>query len=102
MLYGREEKFPEAESLNDLARRAEVAISECVLPHLSESESKEVHVAIASHGLCIGELVAALIRLDPEADKKKNYTGLMNTAWTRVEVKVRVSLNELMEISSAC
>ncbi|KAF8875423.1 phosphoglycerate mutase [Gymnopilus junonius] len=93
VLYGRGEKFPEAESLDDLARRAEVGISECVLPHLSGAadgtESNGVHIAIASHGLCIGELIAALIRLDPEADKKKSYTGLLNTAWTRVEVEVR-------------
>ncbi|PPQ71899.1 hypothetical protein CVT26_007194 [Gymnopilus dilepis] len=89
VLYGRTEKFPEGESLDDLAHRAEVAIKECVLPHLKEAEDKDVHVAIASHGLCIGELISALVRLDPQADKKKNYTGLMNTAWTRAVVKLR-------------
>lgn len=90
VLYGRDEKFPEGESLDDLANRADVAIKECVLPHLTAGPN-EVHIALASHGLCIGELVAALIRLDPEADREVQYTGLFNTAWTRVTVELRVS-----------
>ncbi|PPQ87652.1 hypothetical protein CVT25_011490 [Psilocybe cyanescens] len=94
VLYGRDAKFPEAESLNDLERRAEIALRECVLPHLNESQSSEsehscVHVAIASHGLCIGELVAALVRLDPDAVHTMRFTGLSNTAWTRVNVRIR-------------
>lgn len=52
-----------------------------------------MHVAIASHGLCIGELVAALVRLDPDAVHTMRFTGLSNTAWTRVNVRIRVSLN---------
>jgi len=97
VLHGRNEKFPGGESLDDLARRAEVAIQECVLPHLpahtpvSEDRYQGVHVVLASHGLCIGEMVSALIRLDPEADQKKTYYGLQNTAWTRVDVRVKVS-----------
>ena len=114
-LYKRNEKFPEGESLDDLALRAEVAIRECVLPHVqcfpgmgSESQSDSnlervadgengmavpggVHVAITSHGNCIAELVSALLRLDPEANRNTRYSGLMNTAWTRVEICVRVS-----------
>ncbi|KAF9010146.1 histidine phosphatase superfamily [Cyathus striatus] len=31
------------------------------------------------------ELISALVRLDPESDKDVNYTGLLNTAWTRVQ-----------------
>ncbi|KDR80143.1 hypothetical protein GALMADRAFT_62388 [Galerina marginata CBS 339.88] len=92
VLYGREEKFPEGESLDDLARRAEEAVKECVLPHLPEAHKKDgVHVAIASHGLCIGEMVPALLRLDPKANRNERHTGLMNTGWTRVEVRFRDS-----------
>ncbi|KAF8962621.1 histidine phosphatase superfamily [Flammula alnicola] len=94
VLDGRDEKFPEAESLDDLAVRAEIAIRECVLPHLPhaplpEDQHSGVHVALASHGLCIGELVAALLRLDPEASENQTHYGLMNTAWTRLDVRVR-------------
>ena len=97
VLYGRDEKYPEAESLNDLACRAQVAIRECVLPHLPsapipEDQHSGVHVALASHGLCIGELILALIALDPEADKGQAHYGLLNTAWTRVDIRVRVSI----------
>jgi broad specificity phosphatase PhoE len=92
MLFERDERFPEGESLDDLAARAERAIQKCVLPHLAAAHQggeQGVHVALASHGLCIGELVAAVLRLDPEADHNALYTGLQNTAWTRLEVGMR-------------
>ncbi|KAF9480584.1 phosphoglycerate mutase-like protein [Pholiota conissans] len=91
MLYERSERFPEGETLEDLAARAEIAIQSCVLPHLQakDVEGDGVHVAVASHGLAIGELVAALLRLDPEADHNQAHDGLQNTAWTRVKVGVR-------------
>lgn len=100
-LYGRHEKFPEGESLDDLALRAGVTIRECVLPHVQVSssleeeekskqeESASVHVAIISHGNCISELVSALLRLDPQANLDGNYFGLLNAAWTRAEIRVR-------------
>ncbi|KAF9568643.1 phosphoglycerate mutase-like protein [Agrocybe pediades] len=88
VLYGRDQKFPEGESVNDLAARADRAIKDCVLPHLTSGD-EEAHIALASHGLCIGELVSALIRLDPEADRNRTYTGLFNTAWTRATVQIR-------------
>lgn len=93
VLEGRAEKFPGAESLDDLARRAEEAIEECVLPHLSEhhgSDSNDFHIAIASHGLCISELVTALLRLDPTSRRDVSYAGLLNTAWTRVNISFKV------------
>jgi len=97
VLYGNEEKFPEGESFDDLSRRAAVGLQECVLPHLVVNEQgKEhsgVHVALASHGLCIGALLSALVKLDPKAKHDRNYTGLMNTAWTRAEISVRVSFS---------
>jgi len=108
-LYKRNEKFPEGESLDEVALRAEAAIRECVLPHVqcspgiiplgSESQSDPnlkradgesgVHVAITSHGACIAELIRALLKLDPEANQDRRYSGLWNTAWTRVEIRVR-------------
>ncbi|KAJ7100251.1 phosphoglycerate mutase [Mycena belliarum] len=87
ILRSRDGKFPEGESLDDLARRAEQAIAEFVVPHLAAG--KDLHIAIASHGLCISELVAALLRLDPHAPRDKSYTGLLNTAWARAVVSVK-------------
>lgn len=84
--HSRQDKFPEGESLDDLARRAEVAVRECILPHV---ETDNVHVAVASHSLCISELVAALLRLDPGSRRDISSAGLLNTAWTRVEVQLR-------------
>lgn len=98
MLYERQDKFPGGETLDDLAARAEVAIRDCVVPHLSDGP--DVHVALASHGLAIGELVAALLRLDPEADHKQEYSGLQNTAWTRVSVCIREGHTGLIDPSN--
>jgi broad specificity phosphatase PhoE len=84
----RSAKFPEGESLDDLARRAEVGVKECVVPHVLEDG---VHIVIASHGLCISELIAALLRLDPDSRRNVSYTGLLNTAWTRVTISVKVA-----------
>ncbi|KAF7325931.1 hypothetical protein MKEN_00444000 [Mycena kentingensis (nom. inval.)] len=89
VLRERDARFPEGESLDDLARRADSAIAEFVVPHLEASASKDVHIAIASHGLCISELVAALLRLDPDSERGISYSGLMNTAWTRAVVTVK-------------
>jgi broad specificity phosphatase PhoE len=90
VLRARDAKFPEGESLDDLAVRAEKALAECVLPHLAAGARGNLHIAIASHGLCISELIAALLRLDPDARRDISYAGLLNTAWTRAVVTVKV------------
>lgn len=90
MLFGREEKFPGGESLDDLASRAEDAIAECIVPHLRAGD--DLHIAMVSHGLCISELIAALLRLDPDSPRDLSYRGLLNTAWTRVTVSTKVSI----------
>ncbi|KAG2008753.1 hypothetical protein CC2G_014147 [Coprinopsis cinerea AmutBmut pab1-1] len=99
VLWERHEKFDGGESLDDLARRAEEALRECVWPHLvraveggntsGSGGDSGVHIAIASHGLAISEMVSAVTRLDPELDASKSYKGLLNTAWARAEVRVR-------------
>jgi len=89
-LTSRSAKFPGGESLDDLAHRAEEALVECVLPHLLDE--KGVHIAIISHGLCILELIAALLRLDPDLRKDAGQYNLplpLNAAYTRVTVSVK-------------
>lgn len=95
VLEHRYEKYANGESLNDLATRAEAALRECVFPHLDA----DAHIAIASHGLCISEMVSALMRLDPEADKSISYQGLLNTAWTRVNIQQKVDFSSRVIVS---
>ncbi|KAH8114735.1 histidine phosphatase superfamily [Phellopilus nigrolimitatus] len=93
ILYDRDEKFPGGESLTDLQGRAERAMEEIVMPYVRTSSRSEEnsHLAIVSHGLCISELIAALVRKDrgeQVGGVVGNYTGLMNTAWTRLSIEV--------------
>jgi hypothetical protein len=99
VLDGRQAKYPEGESLDDLRDRARRGIKELVIPIIRDTvkEKKEnVHVALVSHGLCISELVAALVALDYERRSKgvevpdRQYAGLMNTAWTRATIDLAV------------
>lgn len=64
VLTGRDEKFPEAESLNDVALRATKAVNDLILPWVYSPENYgksegEVHLVVVSHGLCISEVRAA-------------------------------------------
>ncbi|KXN81691.1 hypothetical protein AN958_03938 [Leucoagaricus sp. SymC.cos] len=88
-LEGRDAKFPEGESPNDVYRRAEQAIKEYILPHVFDKSQDGAHIGLASHGICLSELIAALLRLDPEADVATSYKGHWNTAWSRMEISVR-------------
>lgn len=62
ILSGRDAKFPEGESLNDLADRATRVVNELVLPWVWDTEKTygkeegEIHLAVVSHGLCISEV----------------------------------------------
>ncbi|OBZ71592.1 hypothetical protein A0H81_08444 [Grifola frondosa] len=93
VLHDRSQRFPEGESLNDLADRAKAAIEELVMPHVlraAREGMKGIHIAVVSHGLCISELVPALLLKDASGVHPENkYRGLLNTAWTRVTVDVK-------------
>lgn len=98
----RGEAFPEGESMEDVAVRADTVVREYILPHVVHEQGNaadKVHIAMASHGLCISEVVAAIVRLDPEADKTKNYRGLANTAWARVEINSRPGNDAGLEVN---
>ncbi|KAI3607682.1 phosphoglycerate mutase family protein [Moniliophthora roreri] len=84
----RTDRFPEGESRDDVAKRAERAVEEIVLPLFADAGDTDVHVAIVSHGLFIRELVDVLLKLDPTKHGLGNdYRGLRNTGWTRITVK---------------
>lgn len=94
VLHGRTDRFPEGESLEDVAVRANQAILDLVMPHVwtaAREGAKNVHIALVSHGICISELVASLLAKDASGqDPGHKYRGLLNTAWTRVAVDVKV------------
>jgi len=94
ILTHRSEKFPQGESLDDLGQRADRAIQGLVMPHVwraKEEGAKEVKLAIVSHGLCVSELIPALLKRGVKSGPMVNYRGLQNTAWTRVTVTVKDS-----------
>ena len=51
------------------------------------------HVVIVSHGLCISEMVAAILRRSANAGATAGvrFKGLVNTGWTRVRIRPLVS-----------
>lgn len=93
MLFDRALKFPDGESLDDLAVRADQAMRELVLPHILRAAGtgiQDTHIALVSHGECISEMLAALIRRDQGGAPRTDYRGLSNTAWTRATVRAKV------------
>ena len=112
VLSGKAEKFPEGESVDNLAARAGQAIEELVMPKVWEAVregKKGVNVAVVSHGLCISEvgviifryeiadlmiciqLIPALLKKGSNSLSRMDYRGLMNTAWTRLIIDVEAS-----------
>lgn len=100
-LHNRTDKFPEGESQDDLARRAERALQEILLPYIWTAVDRDegdtmddVNVAVVSHGMFISEIVAALLGMDESCAGKvlkeegRRLEGLANTGWTRVVVDV--------------
>lgn len=92
VLYDRSQRFPAGESLDDLATRADEAVCQLVLPHALQAArngTQDVHIALVSHGLCISEMVAALVKRNHEGTPDTSYRGLRNTAWARVTVQFK-------------
>ncbi|KAI6129729.1 histidine phosphatase superfamily [Pisolithus croceorrhizus] len=81
VLYDRSQRFPGGESLDDLATRANEAVCQLVLPHALQAArigTQDVHIALVSHGLCISEMVAALVKRNHEGTPDTSYRGLRN------------------------
>jgi len=94
-LRDRTAKFPEGESLEDLRCRAEQAIEEILFPYLwqvvREGVNSGANVVVVSHGLFINEIVAALLEKNlGGGNTASTYTGLRNTAWTRMTIQIKV------------
>lgn len=93
----RTDKFPEGESLGEVATRAEQVVQEIILPYVRKAAkegTEETHVALVSHGIFIAEAIAALLRKnrkDAERIDARDYHGLRNTGWTQVKVMAKVT-----------
>lgn len=67
-----------------------------VLPYVWQAakEGKTgIHVAIVSHGLCIGELVSELLNWDGKKGRStgSEYSDIPNAGWNRVVIDIEVS-----------
>ncbi|KAH9041835.1 phosphoglycerate mutase [Lactarius hengduanensis] len=86
--YSDDDRFPEGESLKDVAKRGKIALTKFVLPHVWQAakEGKTgIHVAIVSHGLCISELISELLEMGANRSRRDIH-NLSNTGWTRVVI----------------
>ncbi|KAF8333530.1 histidine phosphatase superfamily [Cantharellus anzutake] len=104
-LEDRTSKFPQGESAEDVAIRADNFIDEFFYPlmeDISTLRSSEdqpqarIHIYVVSHGIAISELVAAFLRRDRHADTAQSqaWRGLRNTGWTRILVGLDPTANE--------
>lgn len=93
---GRDGKFDDGESLNDVGRRGDRFFEQHLAPILAEAKGKstgEVNVVIVSHGIAIAETLGALVRRSVAVDRDGwtgGFRGLHNTAWTRVAIGLEV------------
>jgi len=92
VLKGRDAKFPEGESLNDVQRRAEQALDELLMPHIHAAKGKspaDVRIAVVSHGLCIAELLSVIFSRTG-TPTTQSFRGLHNTAYTTIQAGIKV------------
>lgn len=88
-------KFPDGESRDDVAGRANQAIDELLIPYVQSAriaQVEESHIAVVSHGLFIREITIALMRRG--VANRVGFKGvgpLRNTGWTRLVVETTVS-----------
>ncbi|KAG2102590.1 histidine phosphatase superfamily [Suillus cothurnatus] len=77
------EHFTDGESDEDFAARATRAVEDIIMPHVHSAvrAGRAEHIALVSHGLCIGALICALL--------KRDSSNVAPTPWARVVVKMQ-------------
>ncbi|KWU42920.1 phosphoglycerate mutase-like protein [Rhodotorula sp. JG-1b] len=87
---------PHAESLNDVAKRADLVLRHFILPHVlataavppDASYPEQHHIMLFAHGIWLSEMLFSLKRAgDPHVRYVKSG-GYANTAWTRIEIEL--------------
>ncbi|GAA5901589.1 histidine phosphatase family protein [Sporobolomyces salmoneus] len=89
---------PNAESLNDVSRRATQVLRHFILPHLlatasvpssSASFGDQHHLVLFAHGIWLSEMLFAIkLASDPSVRFVKSSGGYQNTAWSRIEIEL--------------
>jgi len=92
---GRNGKFPNGESAEDVAVRTGEAFDTFVLPFVMAAKGKslgEIHIVMTSHGIAIAELIGAIFQRAANGQGKEpsSWRGLVNTGWTRLVLGLEV------------
>jgi len=87
-MEGRNGKFPEGESRDDVGARASQAIDLLIMPRVLTAQGmaeQASHVLVVAHGIFIAELLRELVRRrSGGANENPRFSGLVNTGWTRI------------------
>ncbi|EJD50631.1 phosphoglycerate mutase-like protein [Auricularia subglabra TFB-10046 SS5] len=90
VIRGRTERYPEGESRDDVRARGRRVLASFLMPHVLAARGHpagETHVAIVSHGICIAELLGAVLERVPSASRGDYwFGGVHNTGWHAMEV----------------
>ncbi|GAA5840135.1 hypothetical protein JCM11251_000613 [Rhodosporidiobolus azoricus] len=89
---------PNAESLNDVAHRADLVLRHFVLPHVlatsslpassATPEGGQHHIVLVAHGIWLSEMLFALKRAGDPKVRFLKQGGYQNTAWSRLEIEL--------------
>ncbi|KZW01506.1 phosphoglycerate mutase-like protein [Exidia glandulosa HHB12029] len=92
IIRGRTDKFPEGESRDDVRQRGARVLSEYLMPHILAArghtpDTLPHRVAVVSHGICIAELLGAILYRVPSSERREYwFGGVQNTGWHCLEV----------------
>ncbi|KAG6900052.1 hypothetical protein C0993_003683 [Termitomyces sp. T159_Od127] len=95
----RSDRYPDGESLDDVAKRADIVVENIILPNVKKATREGVqnmHIAFVSHGIFIAELIASLAARGGSRPQPNQFRGLRNTGWTLVIVKAIVKMKKAM------
>ncbi|GAA5998923.1 histidine phosphatase family protein [Rhodotorula paludigena] len=87
---------PNAESLNDVAARADLVLRHFVLPHVVATAAvppgagppQQHHIVLVAHGIWLSEMLFALKRTGDPRLRYVKQGGYVNTGWARIELEL--------------
>ncbi|KAL8283206.1 hypothetical protein RQP46_005984 [Phenoliferia psychrophenolica] len=98
------ELAPEAESLNAVGSRADLALRHFLAPHILASSlpgAEPHHVVLVAHGIFLSEMLFSLKRAEDPNYRFLKSGGYENTAWARVEITPLLTPDELAAAASS-
>ncbi|KAG6897645.1 hypothetical protein C0992_012624 [Termitomyces sp. T32_za158] len=97
--FNRSDRYPDGESLDDVAKRADNVVENIILPYVEKATregNQNMHIAFVSHGIFIAELIASLAAQSGSRPRPSQFRGLRNTGYTRVVVKAVVRKRDFL------